>query len=39
VEDRLPRQFNALITTYEMAITDRAVLSKIPWKYLIVDEV
>ncbi|CAF0719952.1 unnamed protein product [Adineta ricciae] len=31
-------RFNVLLTTYEYIMRDRAVLSKAPWKYLIVDE-
>lgn len=31
-------KFNVLITTFECALSDRSVLSRIRWKYLIVDE-
>lgn len=31
-------KFNALITTYEMVMTESSFLSKIPWQYLVVDE-
>jgi SWI/SNF-related matrix-associated actin-dependent regulator of chromatin subfamily A protein 2/4 len=31
-------RFNVLLTTYEYIMRDRTTLSKIPWKYLIVDE-
>ncbi|EFA77978.1 myb domain-containing protein [Heterostelium album PN500] len=31
-------KFNTLITTYEMVISDRAQLSKIHWRYLVIDE-
>ena len=31
-------RFNILLTTYEYIMRDRAVLSKVAWKYLIVDE-
>lgn len=30
--------FNALLTTYEVVLKDKAVLSKIKWNYLMVDE-
>eukprot|EP00339_Tiarina_fusa_P012625 CAMPEP_0117033454 /NCGR_PEP_ID=MMETSP0472-20121206/23902_1 /TAXON_ID=693140 ORGANISM="Tiarina fusus, Strain LIS" /NCGR_SAMPLE_ID=MMETSP0472 /ASSEMBLY_ACC=CAM_ASM_000603 /LENGTH=1984 /DNA_ID=CAMNT_0004742375 /DNA_START=28 /DNA_END=5983 /DNA_ORIENTATION=+ len=33
-----PHKFNVLITTYEMVLTDMAILSKIHWRYLAVDE-
>lgn len=31
-------RFNVLLTTYEYIMRDRAILSKVPWKYLIIDE-
>lgn len=31
-------KFNALITTYEVVMQDRAALSKIGWRFLVVDE-
>ncbi|CAK8538681.1 unnamed protein product [Lathyrus sativus] len=33
-----PIKFNALLTTYEVILKDKAVLSKIKWSYLMVDE-
>jgi chromodomain-helicase-DNA-binding protein 1 len=31
-------KFDALITTYEVILKDKAVLSRIRWNYLMVDE-
>jgi len=31
-------KFDALLTTYEVLLKDKAVLSKIRWNYLMVDE-
>ncbi|XP_050674085.1 ATP-dependent helicase brm isoform X2 [Leptidea sinapis] len=31
-------KFNVLLTTYEYVIKDKAVLAKVPWKYMIIDE-
>ncbi|XP_031401570.1 protein CHROMATIN REMODELING 5 isoform X2 [Punica granatum] len=33
-----PIKFNALLTTYEVVLKDKAVLSKMKWSYLMVDE-
>ncbi|XP_062083557.1 protein CHROMATIN REMODELING 5-like [Humulus lupulus] len=33
-----PIKFNALLTTYEVVLKDKVVLSKIKWCYLMVDE-
>ncbi|XVF69552.1 hypothetical protein PTKIN_Ptkin11bG0090800 [Pterospermum kingtungense] len=33
-----PIKFNTLLTTYEVVMKDKAVLSKIRWNYLMVDE-
>lgn len=33
-----PIKFNTLLTTYEVILKDKAVLSKIKWNYLMVDE-
>ncbi|CAL1403659.1 unnamed protein product [Linum trigynum] len=33
-----PAKFNALLTTYEVVLKDKAVLSKIKWNYMMVDE-
>lgn len=33
-----PIKFNALLTTYEVVLKDKAVLSKIKWNYMMVDE-
>lgn len=34
----LPMRFNVLVTTFELAMRQKKQLSKIPWRYLIVDE-
>jgi hypothetical protein len=31
-------KFNVLVTTYEFIMRDRAKLSKVEWKYIIIDE-
>eukprot|EP00045_Choanoeca_perplexa_P018934 m.293609 g.293609 ORF g.293609 m.293609 type:complete len:1204 (+) comp26561_c0_seq1:142-3753(+) len=31
-------RFNVLLTTYEMIIRARPILSKVPWRYMIIDE-
>ena len=31
-------KFNVLVTTYEFIMYDRSKLSKIDWKYIIIDE-
>jgi len=31
-------RFNVLVTTYEVIMKDRAVLAKIDWKYIVIDE-
>lgn len=31
-------KFNVLVTTYEFVMYDRSKLSKIDWKYIIIDE-
>lgn len=31
-------KFNILVTTYEFIMRDRAKLSKVDWKYMIIDE-
>ena len=33
-----PFKFNTLLTTYEVVLKDKAVLSKIKWIYMMVDE-
>lgn len=37
-EEIEPMLFNALVTTYEFVIRDKAALRKINWQYIIVDE-
>jgi SWI/SNF-related matrix-associated actin-dependent regulator of chromatin subfamily A protein 2/4 len=31
-------KFNVMVTTYEFIMRDRAKLSKVEWKYMIIDE-
>lgn len=31
-------KFNVLVTTYEFIMYDRAKLSKVDWKYIVIDE-
>ncbi|KAJ9510927.1 hypothetical protein QJQ45_027848, partial [Haematococcus lacustris] len=38
VQEVAPKNFNILVTTYEYIMRDRAKLSKIEWKYIIIDE-
>eukprot|EP00891_Asterochloris_glomerata_P009938 jgi/Astpho2/9938/e_gw1.00152.85.1_t len=38
VQEVAPLQFNVLVTTYEFVMRDRTKLSKLEWKYLIIDE-
>lgn len=33
-----PGHFNIVMTTFEFAMRDKAVLRKIPWAYMIIDE-
>ncbi|KAJ7571709.1 hypothetical protein O6H91_01G174300 [Diphasiastrum complanatum] len=37
-QDVAAMKFNILVTTYEFIMRDRAKLSKVDWKYLIIDE-
>ncbi|KAL7158770.1 hypothetical protein ABFS83_02G165400 [Erythranthe nasuta] len=37
-QEVLAMKFNVLVTTYEFIMYDRAKLSKIDWKYIIIDE-
>ncbi|GLJ38996.1 hypothetical protein SUGI_0794870 [Cryptomeria japonica] len=37
-QDVLGMKFNVLVTTYEFIMRDRAKLSKLYWKYIIIDE-
>eukprot|EP00955_Chlamydomonas_euryale_P030061 316892-Chlamydomonas_euryale.AAC.5 len=36
--DVAPALFNVLVTTYEFIMRDRSKLSKLDWKYIIIDE-
>lgn len=38
VTDVLPMTFNVLVTTYEFIMRDRSKLTKLDWKYIIIDE-
>jgi SWI/SNF-related matrix-associated actin-dependent regulator of chromatin subfamily A member 5 len=39
IEERIkPRNFEVLITSYEMAILEKGALSRVDWKFMIVDE-
>lgn len=37
-EEILKTQFDVLITTYELATSEKATLKKYNWRYLIIDE-
>ena len=36
--EMLDTEFDVLITTYEMAIIEKAVLKKYSWRYVVIDE-
>ena len=38
VQEVCALKFNVLVTTYEFIMYDRSKLSKIDWKYIIIDE-
>ncbi|MEW5310062.1 MAG: hypothetical protein WDW38_001894 [Sanguina aurantia] len=38
VTDVLPMTFNVLVTTYEFIMRDRSKLTKLDWKYIVIDE-
>jgi SWI/SNF-related matrix-associated actin-dependent regulator of chromatin subfamily A protein 2/4 len=38
LQEVLAVKFNILVTTYEFVMFDRSKLSKIDWKYIIIDE-
>lgn len=38
MQEVLALKFNVLVTTYEFVMYDRSKLSKIDWKYIIIDE-
>ena len=38
LQEIMAMKFNVLVTTYEFIMYDRARLSKIDWKYIIIDE-
>jgi SWI/SNF-related matrix-associated actin-dependent regulator of chromatin subfamily A protein 2/4 len=37
-QDVMSLKFNVLVTTYEFIMRDRSKLSKVAWKYIIIDE-
>ena len=37
-ETLLPGEWDALVTSYEMCIREKAVLKKFAWRYLVIDE-
>ena len=34
----LPREWNVVVTSYEMVIKEKACFSKFNWRYLVIDE-
>jgi len=38
VQEVTQMKFNALVTTFELVMRDRARLSKVAWKYMVIDE-
>jgi len=38
LQEIMAMKFNVLVTTYEFIMYDRSRLSKIDWKYIIIDE-
>lgn len=37
-EELIPGKYDAIVTSYEISVKEKAALNKFKWKYLIIDE-